>query len=154
MEGSCSPPFDDGGYSLFTSESPLVDFANAAMAQHSGMTVLPPRQDEVLSIGPLEIMPAEHLARVNGNALTLSLLELRMLTELARRADRIVSREELSTEVWGRDFRSGDRSIDVYVHKLRVKLEEALPGWSFIHTHSGFGYRLSPQRKRAARVPR
>jgi DNA-binding response OmpR family regulator len=99
-------------------------------------------------------MPAEHLALVNGNALTLSLIELRMLTELARRAGRIVSREELSTAVWGREFRPGDRSVDVYVHKLRVKLEAELPGWNFIHTHSGFGYRLSPQRKRTARLPR
>lgn len=109
------------------------------------MRVLPSSQDDVLSVGPLEIMPAEHLARVDGNTLTLSLVELRVLTHLARRADRIVSREELSAEVWGRELRSGDRSIDVYVHKLRVKLEAALPGWSFIHTHSGFGYRLLPQ---------
>lgn len=109
------------------------------------MPTLPSSQEEVLSVGPLEIMPAEHLARVDGNTLTLSLVELRVLTHLARRADRIVSREELSAEVWGRELRSGDRSIDVYVHKLRVKLEAALPGWSFIHTHSGFGYRLLPQ---------
>ena len=69
-----------------------------------------------------------------------------------RRADKIVSREELSSAVWGREFRSGDRSIDVYVHKLRVKLEAALPGWSFIHTHSGFGYRLWPQVRRRKRT--
>lgn len=118
------------------------------------MTALPPSQHEVLAVGPLEVMPAEHLARVNGRTLTLSLIELRMLTALARRADRIVSREELSSQVWGREFRPGDRSIDVYVHKLRVKLEATLPDWSFIHTHSGFGYRLAPQsvrRKRASR---
>jgi DNA-binding response OmpR family regulator len=121
------------------------------------MSALSPDQDEVFTVGPLEIMPGEHLARVDGRALTLSLIELRMLTGLARRADKIVSREELSAEVWGREFRSGDRSIDVYVHKLRVKLEAELPGWSFIHTHSGFGYRLCPQsrpRKRVARVTR
>jgi DNA-binding response OmpR family regulator len=112
------------------------------------MSALPPSQDEVLAAGPLEVMPEEHLARVNGDALTLSLVELRMLTELARRADKIVSREELSTAVWGREFRPGDRSIDVYVHKLRVKLEAALPGWSVIHTHSGFGYRLWPQARK------
>ena len=109
------------------------------------MTVLPPSRDEILAAGPLEVMPDEHLARINGDALMLSLVELRMLTELARRADRVVSRKELSTAVWGREFRPGDRSIDVYVHKLRVKLEDALPGWSCIHTHSGFGYRLWPQ---------
>ena len=116
------------------------------------MPALPPRQDEVLVVGPLEVMPEEHLARVSGDALTLSLIELRMLTELARRADRIVSRKELSTAVWGREFRPGDRSIDVYVHKLRVKLEAALPGWNFIHTHSGFGYRLWPQAQRRRRA--
>jgi DNA-binding response OmpR family regulator len=116
------------------------------------MTALDPSQDEVLSVGPLEVAPADHLARVDRKTLTLSLIELRLLTELARRPDRIVSREELSTRVWGREFRSGDRSIDVYVHKLRVKLEAALPGWSFIHTHSGFGYRLSPEVRRRRRA--
>jgi DNA-binding response OmpR family regulator len=109
------------------------------------MSVSVPRQEEVLTVGPLELMPGEHLGRVNGATLTLSLIELRMLTELARRADRIVSREELFRTVWGRDFRPGERSIDVYVHKLRVKLEAALPGWIFIHTHFRFGYRLAPQ---------
>jgi DNA-binding response OmpR family regulator len=112
----------------------------------------PSREEEVLAAGPLEVMPEEHLARVNGDALILSLIELRVLTELARRADKIVSRQELSTAVWGREFRPGDRSIDVYVHKLRVKLEAALPGWSFIHTHAGFGYRLCPQGRKQRRT--
>jgi DNA-binding response OmpR family regulator len=116
------------------------------------MSAFPRGQDEVLAAGPLEVMPEEQLARVKGDALTLSLIELRMLTELARRADKILSREELSTAVWGREFRPGDRSIDVYVHKLRVKLEAALPGWSFIHTHPGFGYRLWPQPDRQRRA--
>ena len=61
-----------------------------------------------------------------------------------RRTGRIVAREELYRMVWGAELRDGDRSIDVYVHKLRVKLEAALPGWRFIHTHVGFGYRLRP----------
>ncbi len=107
--------------------------------------------DEVLAVGPLEVLPGEHLARLDGSALALSLVELRMLAALARHADRIVSRHELSNVVWGRELRVGDRSIDVYVHKLRVKLEAALPGWSFIHTHFGFGYRLTPQPERKTR---
>jgi DNA-binding response OmpR family regulator len=102
---------------------------------------------EVLRIGPLEIMPDEHLARGGGRALMLSIRELRLLTELARRADRIMSREELFSLVWGREMRHGDRSVDVYVRKLRVKLEVALPEWSFIHTHFGFGYRLAAEPK-------
>jgi DNA-binding response OmpR family regulator len=97
---------------------------------------------EILEVGPLEIIPSEHLARASGRTLTLSIRELRLLTELARRADRIMSREELFQLVWGREMRPGDRSVDVYVRKLRVKLERALPAYRFIHTHFGFGYRL------------
>jgi DNA-binding response OmpR family regulator len=101
---------------------------------------------EVLEVGPLMILPEERLARANGRTLVLSDHELRLLTELARRADRIVGREQLFNLAWGRELRPGDRSIDVYVRKLRVKLQQALPGWSCIHTHFGFGYRLSPER--------
>jgi DNA-binding response OmpR family regulator len=100
-------------------------------------------RQEVLEVGPLQIIPDEHLARAEGRALMLSIRELRLLTELARRADRIVTREELFRLVWGREMRVRDRSVDVYVRKLRVKLEAALPGWSFIHTHFGLGYRLA-----------
>ena len=75
----------------------------------------------------------------------ISIRELRLLTELARREDRIMDRDELFRLVWGREMRPGDRSVDVYVRKLRVKLEEALPEWRFIHTHFGFGYRLAAE---------
>jgi len=98
-------------------------------------------------VGPLQIIPDEHLARAEGRALMLSIRELRLLTELARRADRIVTREELFRLVWGREMRVRDRSVDVYVRKLRVKLEAALPEWSFIHTHFGLGYRLAADRR-------
>ena len=107
---------------------------------------------ELLTVGPLEIMPEERLARADGLVLMLSIRELRLLTELARRADHIVSREDLFTLVWGREMRPRDRSVDVYVRKLRVKLDAALPGWRFIHTHHGFGYRLSAERRRTTTV--
>jgi DNA-binding response OmpR family regulator len=105
---------------------------------------------EVLDVGPLQILPEEHLARASGRALMLSIRELRLLTELARRVDRIVPREELFSLVWGRDMRHGDRSVDVYVRKLRVKLDAALPGWDFIHTHFGFGYRMTAEHQQIA----
>jgi DNA-binding response OmpR family regulator len=101
---------------------------------------------ETLSAGPLQIVAAERLARANGRALMLSARELRLLTELARRQDHIVRREDLFALVWGKEMRPRDRSVDVYVRKLRVKLGAALPGWRFIHTHFGFGYRLAPVR--------
>ncbi len=98
-------------------------------------------------MGPLQILPEEHLARADGRPLMLSLRELRLLTELARRTGRITAREELFRLVWGREMRHGDRSVDVYIRKLRVKLQKALPGWRFIHTHFGFGYRLTAERQ-------
>src|SRR5258708_20775646 len=102
------------------------------------MSAMAQSRREILEVGPLEILPDEHLARAGGRALMLSIRELRLLTELARRADRIMAREELFRLVWGRDMRQGDRSVDVYVRKLRVKLEQGLPGWRFIHTHFCF----------------
>jgi DNA-binding response OmpR family regulator len=107
---------------------------------------------EIIEVGPLQIIPDEHLARANGRVLVLSIRELRLLTELGRRVDRIMPREELFRLVWGREMRAGDRSVDVYVRKLRVKLEEALPSWRFIHTHFGFGYRLAAERTTRSQV--
>src|ERR1700750_1681249 len=103
---------------------------------------------EVIEVGPLEILPEEHLTRAHWRRLLFLIQHrrLRLLTELSRRADRIMAREELFQLVWGREMRAGDRSVDVYVRKLRVKLEEALPGCLFIHTHFGFGYHLAAER--------
>ena len=78
----------------------------------------------------------------DGRALTLSVREFDLLVALASHAGRIVSREELYRLAWGGTLRGGDRSCDVYIHKLRAKLERALPDQRFIHTHVGFGYRL------------
>src|SRR3954454_16635274 len=100
---------------------------------------------EVLTAGELEVRPSEHLARARGRTLSLSVRELDLLAALARREGRIVPREELYRTVWGATLRTTDRSVDVYVHKLRTKRTEALPEWGFIHTHFGFGYRFQPE---------
>jgi DNA-binding response OmpR family regulator len=110
------------------------------------LTVTAPASDEVIKVGPLQVLPDGHMALAGNHTLMLSGRELHLLIELARRAGRIVERDELSRVAWGRDLRPGDRSVDVYVRKLRVKLEQAAPGWRFIHTHVGFGYRLAPER--------
>jgi DNA-binding response OmpR family regulator len=97
-------------------------------------------------VGELEIRPAEYLALANGRPLRLTVRELDLLTALAERRDRIVSREELYEVVWENDhYRKSDRSVDVYIARLRHKLDEALPGRAYIHTHFGFGYRLSSE---------
>ena len=86
------------------------------------------------------------------SALALSVRELGLLTELARRADQVVAREVLYALVWGRPLRPGDRSVDVYIRKLRVKLALALPRHVVIHTHFRFGYRLAPEPQRTGHV--
>ncbi len=101
--------------------------------------------DELLLAGHLEIRPGDGLVLAAGRALTLSVREFQLLCALVRRQGGIVARHDLYRTVWGGELRDGDRSIDVYVHKLRSKLDGALPGWSHIHTHVGFGYRFSPE---------
>lgn len=116
---------------------PMVTIRQAEAAK---MSELP----SAFSFGPLELRPNEGLVSASGVALHLSVREFELLVELARNDGRIVRREELYEAVWGEPLRPGDRTVDVYVRRLRVKLTEALPTWSFIHTHVGFGYRFAP----------
>ena len=102
----------------------------------------------ILYAGELEIRPDEGLVLATGRALTLSVREFELLVAMARRVGAIITREELYRTVWGNALRLGDRSVDVYVSKLRSKLEAALPDRRFIHTHPGFGYRFQPELSR------
>jgi DNA-binding response OmpR family regulator len=107
---------------------------------------------DVLIAGELEIRPGEGLVLATGQALTLSVRELELLAAMARRQGTIITREDLYRTVWGGELRAGDRSVDVYVSKLRGKLERALPDRRFIHTHPGFGYRFQPQPSRNVHI--
>jgi len=100
----------------------------------------------VLTAGSVKIRRDEFLATVRGRPVDLTARELDLLTALVERAGRIVGREELYRVVWAETYRKSDRSVDVYVAKLRHKLERALPDVRFIHTHFGFGYRFHEQR--------
>jgi DNA-binding response OmpR family regulator len=101
--------------------------------------------DEIISVGALQIRASDGLVTAAGRPLTLSIREFELLLALARRSGRIIARDEVYREAWGSEMRKGDRSVDVYVHKLRDKLEAALPQWRYIHTHLGFGYRLAAE---------
>jgi DNA-binding response OmpR family regulator len=103
--------------------------------------------------GEIELRPAEFLAIAGEQPLNLTAREIELLTALIEREGRVVSREELYATVWGEPYRKSDRSVDVYVGKLRQKLDEALPGRRFIHTHFGFGYRFQPDISRPAGHP-
>jgi DNA-binding response OmpR family regulator len=110
----------------------------------------PTENASTLYAGELEIRLGEGLVLATGRALTLSVREFELLAAMARRAGAIVTRDELYSAVWGGELRAGDRSVDVYVSKLRGKLEAAMPDRRFIHTHPGFGYRFQPQPARGS----
>ena len=57
----------------------------------------------------------------------------------------MLPREEIYQRVWGYAMVHGDRSVDVFVRKLRQKLEKASPKWRYIHTHFGIGYRFAAE---------
>jgi DNA-binding response OmpR family regulator len=104
-----------------------------------------PGQANRYRAGRLEIRPEEHAALVDGRPLHLTVRELQLLTELAFNAERIMSRAELYEAIWRRPLRRSDRSLDVYVSRLRQKLERAMPDLVLIHTHFGIGYRFSAE---------
>ena len=101
-------------------------------------------EGELGRVGRLDVRPEEHAALVDGRPLSLTVRELQLLITLWSNPQRILTREELYAAVWGTQPRRDDRSVDVYVSRLRAKLGEAIPGAKLIHTHNGIGYRFSP----------
>ena len=57
----------------------------------------------------------------------------------------MIEREEIYQKVWGYAMAHGDRSVDVFVRKLRQKLQRHSANWRYIHTHFGIGYRFDPE---------
>lgn len=101
--------------------------------------------NETLRAGALEVAPAAYTARAGGQVIPLTPREFELLVELMRRPDQVLPRELLYELCWRQPMAASDRAVDVYVRKLRSKLDRALPGWTFIHTHHRLGYRFSPE---------
>jgi DNA-binding response OmpR family regulator len=106
----------------------------------------PSDQAHVVTIGGLEIRPAELQAFAHGARVNFTVREFETFYALAERCDRVVSRRELYAAVWGGEMSHRDRSVDVFVRKVRGKLAAVSPGWTYVHTHFGIGYRFSPER--------
>ena len=106
---------------------------------------------ERLVVGPVEVIPAQLLVRVEGNVIWLRRRQMLVLAELASYPGRVLRRETIFEVVWGRTPDARDRTIDVYVGQLRRLLVRAGPGWKYIHTHVGGGYRFEPQARSGAR---
>ena len=95
--------------------------------------------------GELEIRPDQYQAFVSGQSIGLTRREFELLQLLAEAHGQVIEREEIYQKVWGYAMAHGDRSVDVFVRKLRQKLERCSANWRYIHTHFGIGYRFDPE---------
>ncbi len=105
-----------------------------------------PALDGATQVGDITIRPDLYQAYAGELSLELTAREFEIL-HLLSQADRVLRREEIYERVWGYAMAHGDRSVDVFVRKLRQKLRQASPSWSYIHTHFGVGYRFAPEQE-------
>jgi len=99
----------------------------------------------VLRVGELELRPEGCQLLLAGRHVSLTRREFELLYVLAESMGRVLPRATIFARVWGGSMPVRDRSVDVFVRKLRGKLRRAEPGLAFIHTHFGVGYRFSPE---------
>jgi DNA-binding response OmpR family regulator len=104
-----------------------------------------PRIDVPVLAGELEVRADRFQAFVDGRSVELTRREFELIELLSAAEARVLEREEIYQRVWGYAMARGDRSVDVFVRKLRQKLEKASPSWRYIHTHFGVGYRFAPE---------
>jgi len=102
-------------------------------------------EDAPLLAGELEIRADQFQAFVGGQSIDLTRREFELLHLLAKARGRVLERDEIYQHVWGYAMVHGDRSVDVFVRKVRQKVERFSPGWTYIHTHFGIGYRFEPE---------
>jgi DNA-binding response OmpR family regulator len=111
-----------------------------------------PVEEATISAGELTIRPDRFDACVGAEVACLSRKEYELLVQLAAADGRVLEREDIYQRVWGYTMARGDRSVDVFVRKLRYKLERLSPGWRYVHTHFGVGYRFAAERVAIERV--
>jgi DNA-binding response OmpR family regulator len=112
-----------------------------AILRRAGRPVVEARP--VLRFGRLEIDPAAREARVDGTDVRLKPREFALLMEFAGNPGVALSRDWLLQRVWGFDFDGDERTIDVHVHRLRAKIEEAWKLPPLLRTVHGFGYKFA-----------
>jgi DNA-binding response OmpR family regulator len=97
-------------------------------------------EDQMISASGVTIDEVSYQARVNGRALDLTYKEFELLRFLAGHPQRVFTREQLLSEVWGYDYFGGTRTVDVHVRRLRAKLGDME---SLIGTVRNVGYRFT-----------
>ncbi len=112
-----------------------------------------PRDENLFVSGEFEIRSNQFQAYVSGESLELTRREFELVQVLAEASGRVIEREEIYQRVWGYAMAHGDRSVDVFVRKLRAKLQKLSPRWEYIHTHFGIGYRFEPVLVDPSQIP-
>ena len=97
---------------------------------------------EAIEIEELRIDPREVQAYVDGANAQLTPTEFRLLYQLALDQGRVTTRDELLQKLWGRREAHRDRTVDVFVRRLRDKIDKRAPRHTFIQTRYGVGYKL------------
>jgi two-component system OmpR family response regulator len=118
--------------------------ARVRAAARRGVRPLVMRRAESIELDGLRIEPSIVQAFADGQSLELTPTEFRLLHMLALERGRVVTRDELLQALWGRRHTYRDRTVDVFVRKLRDKLERHAPQRTFIQTRYGVGYRFEP----------
>ena len=101
---------------------------------------------DTMLAGEIEVRPDQFQVFAHGRSIDLTRREFELIQLLAAAEGRVLEREEIYQRVWGYTMAHGDRSVDVFVRKLRSKLQQASPDWYYIHTHFGVGYRFAAER--------
>jgi DNA-binding response OmpR family regulator len=104
-----------------------------------------PIDDGPIVQGELEIRADQFQAYARGASADLTRREFELLQLLAGVPGQVLQRDEIYERVWGYAMAHGDRSVDVFIRKLRQKLEKVSPDWRYIHTHFGIGYRFEAE---------
>jgi DNA-binding response OmpR family regulator len=105
----------------------------------------PADEQKPIVAAELEIRMDQFQAFVGGQSVDLTRREFELLLLLAQAHGQVLQREEIYQRVWGYTMAHGDRSVDVFVRKVRQKLERHSAEWRYIHTHFGIGYRFQPE---------
>jgi DNA-binding response OmpR family regulator len=121
--------------------------ARVQAAARRGVRAQPSERGESIELEELRIDPREVQAFVDGESAELTPTEFRLLHALALERGRVVTRDELLQRVWGRRETHRDRTVDVFVRRLREKIDGRASRHSFIQTRYGVGYRLEPEEK-------
>jgi two-component system OmpR family response regulator len=97
---------------------------------------------EAIEIEELRIDPREVQAYIDGESAHLTPTEFRLLYQLALDQGRVTTRDELLQKLWGRREAHRDRTVDVFVRRLRDKIDKQASRHTFIQTRYGVGYKL------------